>query len=196
MHAQAVVANTINALATICAPGYNPPVTQQQAGTGLVDAGPAQAEDAGPARPGDAGPARPADAGPARAGGIPEAVSAWRALAASHAAVSAALERELGERHGLGVNEFEVLERLAENEEHKFRVQELAEDVHLSQSALSRLIGRLEQHGLVQRSLCDLDRRGHYRRPPAARRGPHAPAAPPPRPGPSAGLTGARETAE
>jgi DNA-binding MarR family transcriptional regulator len=146
MHAQALVANTINALATTFAPGYTPPVTQQQAGTGLVDEGPAQA----------------GDAGPARAEGVPEAVNAWRALTASHAAVSAALERELGERHGLGVNEFEVLERLAENEEHKFRVQELAEDVHLSQSALSRLIGRLEQHGLVQRSLCDLDRRGIY----------------------------------
>jgi DNA-binding MarR family transcriptional regulator len=89
-------------------------------------------------------------------------VSAWRALAARHAAVNAALERELGERHGLGVTEFEVLERLAEDEEHQFRVQELAEAVHLSQSALSRLIGRLEQHGLVQRSLCDLDRRGIY----------------------------------
>src|SRR5690349_60320 len=94
------------------------PVTQQQVGAGLVDEGPAPARDAGPATD----------------EGVPEAVSAWRALAASHAAVSAALERELGERHGLGVNELEVLERLAENEEHKFRVQELAEDVHLSQS--------------------------------------------------------------
>jgi DNA-binding MarR family transcriptional regulator len=27
---------------------------------------------------------------------------------------------------------------------------------------LSRLIGRLEQHGLVERCLCDLDRRGIY----------------------------------
>jgi DNA-binding MarR family transcriptional regulator len=89
-----------------------------------------------------------------------EIVSTWRALAARHAAVVAALERELGERHGLGVTEFEVLERLAENDEHKFRVQELAESVHLSQSALSRMIGRLEQHGLVQRSMCDVDRRG------------------------------------
>jgi DNA-binding MarR family transcriptional regulator len=89
-----------------------------------------------------------------------EIVSTWRALAAQHAAVTAALERELGERHGLGVTEFEVLERLAENDEHKFRVQELAESVHLSQSALSRMIGRLEQHGLVQRSMCDVDRRG------------------------------------
>jgi DNA-binding MarR family transcriptional regulator len=91
-----------------------------------------------------------------------EAVRAWRAMSASHAAVCAALERELGERHGLGVSEFEVLERLAESEEHKFRAQELAEAVHLSQSALSRLISRLERHGLVDRSLCDLDRRGIY----------------------------------
>ena len=89
-------------------------------------------------------------------------MGAWRALAASHAVVSCALDRELGERHGLGVSDFEVLERLAESEDHKFRVQELADAVHLSQSALSRLIGRLEQHGLVQRVLCDLDRRGIY----------------------------------
>ena len=84
--------------------------------------------------------------------GAPELVSQWRALVASHAAVSAALEHDLGERHGLGVTEFEVLERLAEDPGHLFRVQELAESVHLSQSALSRLIGRLERHGLVQRS--------------------------------------------
>ena len=129
--------------------GYTPPVTQQQAGGGPAGAGPAPAGDPGLA----------ADAGPA---GVPGIVGAWRALAARHAAVSAALERELGDRHGLGVSDFEVLERLAENAEHKFRVQELAEAVHLSQSALSRLIGRLEQHGLVQRSLCDLDRRGIY----------------------------------
>src|SRR5215831_5663975 len=113
-------------------------VTQQQAGGGPAEAGPAPA----------------GDPGLALAGGAPGIVSAWRALAARHAAVSAALERELGDRHGLGVSEFEVLERLAENAEHKFRVQELAEAVHLSQSALSRLIGRLEQHGLVERSLC------------------------------------------
>jgi DNA-binding MarR family transcriptional regulator len=140
--------------------GYTPPVTQQHAAA--EDVGPAQAEDAGPA---------PAD-------GVPEIVSAWRTLAASHAEVSAALERELGERHGLGVNEFEVLERLAENVEHKFRVQELAEAVHLSQSALSRLIGRLDQHGLVERSLCDLDRRGIYVCLTEAGRGRHAEALP------------------
>ena len=96
------------------------------------------------------------------AAGLDPVVGAWRAVAACHAAACAALDRELGRRHGLGVSEFEVLERLAESLEHKFRAQELAESVHLSQSALSRLIGRLEGHGLVERGLCDLDRRGIY----------------------------------
>jgi DNA-binding MarR family transcriptional regulator len=106
------------------------------------------------------GDAEPAGGNPAGPRDLPPLVSAWRSLAARHAAVSSALEHELGQRHGLGVSEFEVLERLAEDEKHKSRVQELAESVHLSQSTLSRLIGRLEQHGLVQRNMCDSDRRG------------------------------------
>jgi DNA-binding MarR family transcriptional regulator len=89
-------------------------------------------------------------------------VTAWREMAACHAAASAALERELGERHGLGVSDFEVLERLAESEGRKFRAQDLAEAVHLSQSALSRLVDRLARHGLVERSSCEGDRRGIY----------------------------------
>ena len=39
-------------------------------------------------------------------------------------------------------------------------MQNIAEKVHLSQSALSRLIGRLEKDGLVERSVCAEDRRG------------------------------------
>jgi DNA-binding MarR family transcriptional regulator len=89
-------------------------------------------------------------------------VTAWRQMAACHAAACAALERELGERHGLGVSDFEVLERLAESEERRFRAQDLAEAVHLSQSALSRLVDRLARHGLVERCGCEGDRRGIY----------------------------------
>ena len=43
-----------------------------------------------------------------------------------------------------------------------FRAQDLAEAVHLSQSALSRLVDRLARHGLVERCGCDVDRRGVY----------------------------------
>ncbi|HLX51027.1 MAG TPA: MarR family transcriptional regulator [Streptosporangiaceae bacterium] len=106
--------------------------------------------------------AQPGTSGPAVDTPVEPDVAAWRTLAANHAIITCALDRELGERHGLGVSDFEVLERLAESADHKFRVQELADAVHLSQSALSRLIGRLEQHGLVERCLCDLDRRGIY----------------------------------
>ena len=89
-------------------------------------------------------------------------VAAWREISACHAAACAALERELGDKHGLGVSDFEVLERLAESEGRKFRAQDLAEAVHLSQSALSRLVDRLTRHGLVERCGCDDDRRGIY----------------------------------
>jgi DNA-binding MarR family transcriptional regulator len=89
-------------------------------------------------------------------------VASWRELADRHARVTGALERVLQDEHGLGVSEFEVLERLAGADEDQHRMQELAESVYLSQSALSRLIGRLEAEGLVTRSICSEDRRGIY----------------------------------
>lgn len=110
--------------------------------------------------------------------GPDQVVNAWRAIAASHAAACSALERELGERHGLGVSDFEVLERLAESENRKFRAQELADAVHLSQSALSRLISRLERSGLVERCMCANDRRGIFVTLTEAGRRRHAEAAP------------------
>ncbi|MER5641998.1 MarR family transcriptional regulator [Kitasatospora sp. NPDC002227] len=94
----------------------------------------------------------------------PTLVAEWRDLLARHAATACALDRELGEQHDLGMSEFEVLERLAEGHVagEGQRLQELAPTVHLSQSALSRLIGRLEKAGLVERSMCADDRRGIY----------------------------------
>jgi DNA-binding MarR family transcriptional regulator len=90
----------------------------------------------------------------------PELLAAWRELSSSHARVTEALEQALQERHGLSVSEYEVLQRLGENSEHQCRMLELSEDIHLSQSALSRLVGRLEEAGLVERSMCEHDRRG------------------------------------
>jgi DNA-binding transcriptional LysR family regulator len=42
------------------------------------------------------------------------------------------------------------------------RMHHLAEEVHLSQSALSRLVSRLERDGLLSRSMCEDDRRGIF----------------------------------
>jgi DNA-binding MarR family transcriptional regulator len=84
----------------------------------------------------------------------------WRDLMSSHARVSEALEHALQERHELSLSEYEVLQRLVESAEGHRRMQELADEIHLSQSALSRLVGRLEEAGLATRSICDHDRRG------------------------------------
>jgi DNA-binding MarR family transcriptional regulator len=90
-----------------------------------------------------------------------ELVDEWRALLAGYARTVSALERRLNEEHDLGVSEYEVLERLATGKSNQ-RMQELADAVHLSQSALSRVVGRLEAEGLVTRGMCPEDRRGIY----------------------------------
>ncbi|MFH8368298.1 MarR family winged helix-turn-helix transcriptional regulator [Streptomyces sp. NPDC018031] len=89
-------------------------------------------------------------------------VEEWRSLLARHAAVHNALECELQTQHGMSVSEFEALESLASSEHGKCRGQDLGNVVHLSQSAASRLVARLERDGLVERVMCDLDRRGIF----------------------------------
>jgi DNA-binding MarR family transcriptional regulator len=89
-------------------------------------------------------------------------VQQWREVLALHARTACELDREL-HQYGLGGSDFEVLDILAEGSPDdgcSFRVQELADRVHLSQSALSRLVGRLEKEGLVTRGICAEDRRG------------------------------------
>jgi DNA-binding MarR family transcriptional regulator len=86
-------------------------------------------------------------------------IANWRGLLAQHARTTVALDDALDE-HGLGMSEFEVLERLACDCGERPRMQDLAALVHLSQSALSRTVGRLEGDGLVTRSMCPEDRRG------------------------------------
>ncbi|MFC7217675.1 MarR family winged helix-turn-helix transcriptional regulator [Streptomyces polyrhachis] len=86
-----------------------------------------------------------------------QVVREWREIRATHARTVCELDREL-QTFGLGASDFEVLDLLAAEE--KLRMQDLACQVHLSQSALSRLVARLEKSGLVERGMCPLDRRG------------------------------------
>ena len=105
-------------------------------------------------------------------------VGAWHDLLDRHARVQSALERALEEGHGLGVSEFEVLDRLANHEGDACRIQHLLENLYLSQSALSRVVARLEAEGLVERAICDYDRRGIFASLTAAGRKRHAQALP------------------
>ncbi|MEU0041330.1 MarR family transcriptional regulator [Streptomyces sp. NPDC006333] len=90
-------------------------------------------------------------------------VDQWRDILAVHARTLCEVDRVL-HRHGLGASDFEVLDVLAGDTGAdgacSYRVQEISDRVHLSQSALSRLVARLEKDGLVTRGMCQEDRRG------------------------------------
>lgn len=75
-----------------------------------------------------------------------------------------AMEERVASVSGLGLNEFYLLYYLERNPEHKLRQQEAQEKIQMSQSAMSRLIQRLEgmEPSLVVRSVCDKDKRGIY----------------------------------
>jgi DNA-binding MarR family transcriptional regulator len=86
----------------------------------------------------------------------------WAELESEHARVREALEHALQREHRLSLSEYEVLRRLSDSPEGHRRIQELGEEIHLSQSALSRLVQRLEDDGYVSRKVCDHDRRGVF----------------------------------
>lgn len=89
-------------------------------------------------------------------------VGEWRELLDRHAAVSCALEKALQGEHQIGVSEFETLDRLIDANSGDYRMSDLADDIYLSQSALSRTVARLERDGLVSRRMCADDRRAIF----------------------------------
>ena len=83
----------------------------------------------------------------------------WHDVLNRYHRTTCALDRALSTDHGITVSDFEVLQQLHAAEGTCVRMHELAEQVHLTQSALSRLITRLEKAGLVSRGICEDDRR-------------------------------------
>ncbi|MEU4424172.1 MarR family transcriptional regulator [Actinoplanes sp. NPDC024001] len=101
-------------------------------------------------------------------------VDQWRSLLTCYNEVACHLERALQESHGLTLSEFETLDRLTTQDCDKRRMQDLAETMYLSQSALSRTVTRLVNAGLVERTHCELDRRGIFVQVTSAGRARHA----------------------
>ncbi|GKU82215.1 MarR family winged helix-turn-helix transcriptional regulator [Niallia sp. NCCP-28] len=91
-------------------------------------------------------------------------VASWLTLTSMQERVANELENALQAAHQLSLREFYVLLFLAQASEKKLRLQQLQEMVNLSQSALSRLVARMEAKscGALQRHVCQDDRRGIY----------------------------------
>ncbi|MDQ1443581.1 MAG: hypothetical protein QOI20_45 [Acidimicrobiaceae bacterium] len=87
---------------------------------------------------------------------------AWQSLLRAHSALVRRLSAELESEHDLPLAWYEVLLRLKSAPEHRMRMQELAGSTFFSPSGMTRLVDRMVQAGLVERHLCDTDRRVHY----------------------------------
>lgn len=91
-----------------------------------------------------------------------EALAAqWHRLTVRFHKLNCSIDRALQTGEKISASEFETLEQLTVADG-KMRMSQLSDLVHLSQSALSRLVTGLEKDGYVSRSMCDSDRRSVY----------------------------------
>ena len=91
-------------------------------------------------------------------------LAGWRTFLRAHARVIRELEKELQAQQGMALTEYDVLIQLAAVEGRRMRMSELADQLLLSRSGATRLIVRLVSDGLVERVMCDTDRRGQWAR--------------------------------
>ena len=90
------------------------------------------------------------------------AVLAFTSLLRAHAAVTRDLSAQLLADHELTISDYEVLLRLANAPDRRLRRVDLAGEVLLTASGITRLLDGLERGGYVERGLCDTDRRVVY----------------------------------
>jgi DNA-binding MarR family transcriptional regulator len=90
------------------------------------------------------------------------AIAAFARLLRANAAVTRALSADLVDEHGLTINDYEALLRLARAEEGRMRRVDLADELVLTPSGVTRLLAGLERAGLVEKATCATDARVTY----------------------------------
>jgi DNA-binding MarR family transcriptional regulator len=91
-----------------------------------------------------------------------EAARAFGRLMRANQVLRRELDAHLAEDHQLTVSEFEVLILLAKAKDRAMRRVDLANEVRLSPSGITRMLDRLEASGLVEKRACDEDARVSY----------------------------------
>lgn len=87
-------------------------------------------------------------------------VEAFGMLVETHNELAGAVGKRLEADLDLPVSWLGVLVRLARSPEGRLRMSELARDMTMSASGLTRLVDRIERAGHVRREACPEDRRG------------------------------------
>ena len=93
---------------------------------------------------------------------IEPAVRAWTRLLRAYALTTRLLSADLQEAHGLTINDFEALLVLSHAEGGRLKRVELARNLLLTPSGITRLLRGLEDAGLVERATCATDLRVTY----------------------------------
>jgi len=89
-------------------------------------------------------------------------VQAFVSFIRAHASVVRGLDRELVADHGLTINDYEVLLRLARAPDRMMRRVDLAQQVVLTPSGITRLLDGLQRSGFVEKAACESDARVSY----------------------------------
>jgi DNA-binding MarR family transcriptional regulator len=89
-------------------------------------------------------------------------VESFVSLLRAHAHATRLLNAQLTADHRLTISDYEVLLRLARAPDRRMRRVDLAEQVLLTASGVTRLLDGLERAGYVERGSCDTDRRVVY----------------------------------
>lgn len=89
-------------------------------------------------------------------------LAAWKGMLRTHADLVALLDAELRSEHDLPLTSYEVLMILSDAPGGKLRMGDVANEILLSRSGLTRLVDRLEQQGFSGREPCPDDARGMF----------------------------------
>ena len=92
----------------------------------------------------------------------PQQLEAWVSFLRAHAAITRELSAQLQHEHGLTLSDYEVLLRLKNTEGGMMRRVDLAEQVLLTASGITRLLEGLERAGFVRKETCASDARVSY----------------------------------
>jgi DNA-binding MarR family transcriptional regulator len=90
------------------------------------------------------------------------ALAAFVRLLRGHAATTRALSAQLQAEFGLTINDYEALLRLSRSEGGRMRRVDLANELVLTASGVTRLLDGLERTGYVAKASCETDARVTY----------------------------------
>lgn len=91
-----------------------------------------------------------------------DVIEQWRKLQSVYHATASALDRALDGQFDLGLSEFEILDLVDEANSDECTMRDLVDLTPMTQSALSRIVDRLQKAGFLERKECSYDRRSMF----------------------------------